>query len=160
MKISHLMFIPLLGLLLCSCLSTKSTLKNIDDTAPEPVLIADDFFEILTYSTNKKYGTHPDYPINVFYKSTQRDSLNVVQFINGLTGPNGETLTYKKKESCCPFPTKRSPIGAGFLEVYDLWWNEKMKPITLYFNYYEKGLLAIPVGFSSRAKANRPENKD
>lgn len=158
MKLHTFIGICLLGLTLGSCVSTKNTLKNIDDNAPEPVLIANDFFEILTYSTDKKYGTHPDYPINVFYKSTQLDSLNVVRFIKGITGPKGETLSYKKLESCCPFPTKRSALGAGYLEVYEVAWNSQMKPIVLYFNYYEKGHLAVPVGFESRAKASRPKD--
>jgi hypothetical protein len=65
-----------------------------------------------------------------------------------LAGPNGEKITYIKLESCCPFPTKRSEMGAGLLDVYELKWEGLLKPIRLYLNIYEKGVLQVPVGLS------------
>ncbi|MNR68689.1 hypothetical protein D3C85_1933930 [compost metagenome] len=51
-------------------------------------------------------------------------------------------------ENCCPFPTKTSDMGAGFLNVYQLSWEGLKKPITLYVNIYERGQLMIPLGLS------------
>jgi len=133
-----------------SCISTKNTIKNIDNNAPLPVLLANNSFELKEMSTNKKYGYDPDYPINVYYLSAENDTLNAIRFLKALTGPNGETIRYEKQASCCPFPTKQSKIGAGFLEVYDVSWDNKT-PKTLYFNVYEKGYLYIPHGLSSKA---------
>ncbi|SHG58852.1 hypothetical protein SAMN05443549_10537 [Flavobacterium fluvii] len=140
-------FIALL-LIATSCVSTKSTLKNVDDNAPTPQL-KNNIFVITEYSKDKKYGYNKDYPINIFYgNTTKNEIINQQRFLNALAGPNGEKITYTKLESCCPFPTKRSDMGAGLLEVYELKWEGQKTPVTLYLNIYEKGLLKVPVGLS------------
>ena len=131
-----------------SCVSSKSTLKNVDDNAPDLVLKKDNTFAITLFSNDKKYGYNPDYPINIFYQNTRNETLNETRFLNALAGPNGEKITYKRLETCCPFPTKRSDMGAGFLNVYELRWPGQKKPVTLYLNVYEKGILMVPMGLS------------
>lgn len=140
-------FIALL-LIACSCVSTQSTLKNIDDNAPTPVLLNNNTFEIKEFSKDKRYGYEKDYPINIFFGGTSNETNNEYRFLNALAGPNGEKVNYKKLESCCPFPSKRSEMGAGLLSVYELRWKGQRNPITLYLNIYEKGVLMIPVGFT------------
>src|SRR6478672_11134750 len=105
-----------------ACTSTKSAIKNIDNNAPDLVLTQDNTFVITEYSKDKKYGYDPKYPINLFFRNTQNDSINQQRFLNTLAGPEGQALTYKKLESCCPFPTKRTEMGAGLLDVYELYW--------------------------------------
>lgn len=131
-----------------SCVSTKSTLKNVDDNAPIPIVSANNTFVLSEYSKDKKYGYDADYPINVFYKNTKDENLNAERFLNALAGPKGEKITYSKVESCCPFPTKRTEIGAGFLDVYELKWEGQTEPAKLYLNIYEKGYLLVPIGLS------------
>ncbi|CAM3444419.1 2-dehydro-3-deoxyphosphooctonate aldolase [Flavobacterium longum] len=140
----------LLAFTILSCVSTKSTLKNVDDNAPTPQLTKQNTFVLTEYSQDKKYGYNKDYPVNVFYKDTKGEDLNAKRFLDALAGPNGEKVFYKKMESCCPFPTKRDPIGAGFLDVYQITWVGLKRPITLYLNIYEKGKLMVPVGFSAK----------
>lgn len=140
-------FIALL-IVTASCMSTKSTLKNVDDNAPVPTLTKDNTFAITQYSKDKKYGYDKDYPINIFYRNTLQDTINQQRYLNALAGPNGEKITYTKLESCCPFPTKKSDLGAGFLDVYQLTWTGQRNPIILYLNIYEKGVLMVPVGLS------------
>lgn len=130
-----------------SCVSTKSTLKNVDDNAPTPTL-KNNTFVITEYSKDKKYGYDKDYPINIFYKNTKNETINQQRFLNALAGPKGEKITYTKLESCCPFPTKRSDMGAGLLDVYELKWEGQKSPVILYMNIYEKGLLMVPVGLT------------
>ena len=130
-----------------SCVSTKSTIKNIDDNAPTPKL-KDGAFILTEFATDKKYGYDPDYPINVFFQNTKDDKINQQRFLNALAGPNGEKLVFNKVETCCPFPTKRSEMGAGLLDVYQITWDGNKKPVRLYFNIYEKGALLVPVGFT------------
>ena len=149
MRYSILMVI---AFLLSSCVSTKSTLKNVDDNAPVPKLNADNSFVITSYSQDKKYGYDPDYPINVFFKDLKDETINQKRFLNALAGPKGEKITYAKTETCCPFPTKRNQIGAGFLDVYDITWDGQTAPLKLYFNIYEKGALMVPVGLSLKKK--------
>ena len=129
-----------------SCISTKSTLKNVDDNAPDLILKKDNTFSITQFAKDKKYGYDPDYPINIFYQNTNNEALNETRFLNALAGPNGEKITYSRLETCCPFPTKRSNMGAGFLNVYELKWDGQKKPVKLYLNIYEKGILMVPVG--------------
>lgn len=142
-----MLFITLI-LFFTSCISTKSTIKNINDSAPLPQLNRNNTFVITEYSKDKKYGYDKDYPINVFYYSTKNETINHERFLNALAGPKGEKISFKKLESCCPFPTKRSEMGAGFLDVYEVKWEGLKKPILLYMNIYEKGDLKVPVGFS------------
>lgn len=131
-----------------SCVSTKSTLKNVDDSAPIPALLNESTFVITEYSKDKKYGYEPDYPVNVFFRDANDENLNAKRFLNALAGPNGEKITYTKIESCCPFPTKRVAIGAGFLDIYELTWKGQSKPLKIYLNIYERGYLLVPVGLS------------
>lgn len=135
-----------------SCMSTKSTLKNIDDNAPIPKLSKDNTFIITEYSKNKKYGYNKDYPINIFYYNTNNEQLNEERFLNALAGPKGEKISYTKVETCCPFPTKRSAMGAGFLNIYEIRWEGQKKPLVLYVNIYEKGVLMCPMGLSIKQK--------
>lgn len=142
-----LLFIALL-ILTASCVSTKSTLKNVDNNAPALTLTKENTFVITAYSKDKKYGYDQDYPINIFYRNTANETINQERFLNALAGPKGEKITYTKLESCCPFPTKRTDLGAGFLDVYELKWDGQKKPLKLYLNIYEKGILMVPVGLS------------
>jgi hypothetical protein len=137
-----------LTLFFTSCISTKLTIQNIDDNAPLPQLSRDNTFVITEYSKDIKYGYNKDYPINVFYYSTKNETVNQERFLSALAGPKGEKITFTKLESCCPFPTKRSEMGAGFLDIYEIQWDGLKKPVTLYMNIYEKGALKVPVGFS------------
>ena len=142
-----ILFIALL-LLSVSCASTKSTLKNIDDNAPNLVLTKENTFVITEYSKDKKYGYDADYPINLFFRNTINETINQQRFLNALAGPKGEKITFTKLESCCPFPTKRTDLGAGLLDVYELKWDGQKKPVKLYLNIYEKGILMVPVGLT------------
>jgi len=131
-----------------SCVSTRNTIRNIDDTAPDLVLTKANTFVITDYSKDPKYGYNKDYPINIFYKNVNNDSINQPRFLNALAGPNGEKITYTKLENCCPFPTKKNEMGVGMLDVYELSWKGQTKPVRLYLNIYEKGYVKVPLGLS------------
>jgi hypothetical protein len=131
---------------LTSCVSTKLTIKNIDDKAPIPQLKGNAF--VLTeFSKDSKYGYDPDYPINVFYKSSRDENINAERFLNALSGPNGEKIFYKKVDTCCPFPSKKTDMGAGFIDIYEITWIGQKKPVRLYIDIFERGALLVPVGF-------------
>lgn len=144
-------FLSIVALVAVSCVSTKSTLKNVDDNAPIPKL-ENNAFVITEVSTDKKYGYDPDYPINVFFQNVKDEKINQQRFLNALAGPNGERLIFNKVETCCPFPTKRNSMGAGFLDVYQITWEGNPTPIRLHFNIYEKGTLMVPVGLTLKKK--------
>jgi hypothetical protein len=77
-----------------SCISTKSTLQNVDDNAPIPKY-QEQYFCDHGISKNSKYGYDKDYPINVFYRNTRDESINQGRFLNALAGPKGEEITFK-----------------------------------------------------------------
>lgn len=135
-----------------SCTSTQSTLKNVDNNAPDLQLAENNTFTITEFSKNKKYGYDKDYPINIYFESTRNETINQQRFLNALAGPKGEKITYTKLESCCPFPTKRSEMGVGLLDAYELKWEGQKSPVILYLNIYEKGVLMVPFGL--RLKKN------
>ncbi|CAM2938190.1 hypothetical protein SAMN05444143_11277 [Flavobacterium succinicans] len=134
-------------LLFTSCLSTKSTLENVDNNAPALKLSKNNTFIITAFSKDKKYGYDKNFPINIYYHGTKNDTINQKRYLDALAGPKGEAIMYKKLESCCPFPSKNSEMGAGFLDVYEIKWEGQKKPILLYMNIYEKGHLLVPMGF-------------
>ena len=146
--------IPFITLLICftSCTSTKSTIQNIDNDAPNLQLAENNTFLISEFSTDRKYGYDKDYPINIFFGSTRNETINQQRFLNALAGPKGEKIRYTKLESCCPFPTKRSEMGVGLLDVYELKWEGQKSPVILYLNIYEKGVLMVPFGLSLKKK--------
>jgi len=134
-------------LLFSSCGSIQSTIKNIDNNAVKPV-IKENHFVITAYSNDKKYGYDKDYPINLGFENEKKSENNVGFYFNALTGNKGEKFTYKKIESCCPFPTKRNTMGAGSLDVYEITFEGNPKKIQLYINVFEKGKVLCPVGFT------------
>jgi hypothetical protein len=141
-----LLLIALIFTSLISCVSTKSTIKNIDDTAVKPV-IKNDQFVITEYSNDRKYGYDKDYPINIGFGKEKESSSNIYYFFNALLGEKSEKFTYTKLESCCPFPTKKTNVGAGTLDIYEIVFEPSGKKIQLYLNIYEKGKIMCPKGF-------------
>ena len=142
------------ALLLTSCVSTKSTIKNVDSTAIRP-LIKDKAYLITEYASDEKYGYDQDYPINIGFINEKQEDINIQYFFNGLEGPNGEKINYKKVETCCPFPTKNSLMGAGTIGVYEITFEESQKKITLYFNTFEKGKIVCPKGFKIKTTTSK-----
>ncbi|WP_288981713.1 2-dehydro-3-deoxyphosphooctonate aldolase [uncultured Flavobacterium sp.] len=142
------------ALLLTSCVSTKSTIKNVDSTAIRP-LIKDKAYLITEYASDEKYGYDQDYPINIGFINEKQEDINIQYFFNGLEGPNGEKINYKKVETCCPFPTKNSLMGAGTIGVYEITFEESQKKITLYFNTFEKGKIMCPKGFKIKTTTSK-----
>mgnify|MGYP003427148141 len=72
-------------ILFTSCVSTKNTIQNIDDTAQLPKIVEGQF--ILTENaTDLKYGYSEFYPINIgFSKFENSNNLNINRFFNAIT---------------------------------------------------------------------------
>ena len=142
-KYSLLLFIIVLN----SCGSVKSTLKNVDNTASRPN-IKDNHYVITEYAKDFKYGYNKDYPINLGFENEKFGAKSIDFFFNALNGEKGEKIIYVKKESCCPFPTTRSVMGGGILDIYEVTLEGTTKKMLLYFNVFDKGLILCPKGFS------------
>ena len=130
-----------------ACGSIKSTIQNIDNTAIKPT-IKNDQFVLTEYATDSRYGYDKDYPINLGFESEKYSPKNIALFFNALTGPKGEKISYDKVDTCCPFPTKKSVMGAGTLDIYNVMLEGSDKRIVLYINIYERSKVVCPKGFS------------
>lgn len=133
--------------LLVSCVSTNSTLKDVDNTALRP-MVKDKAYVITEYATDSKYAYDQDYPINIGNIRENQEDINIAYYFNGIEGPNGEKISFKKVDTCCPFPTKNNTMGAGTIGIYEVTFEGSNKKTTLYFNIYEKGKILCPKGFS------------
>jgi len=131
---------------LSSCVSTKSTIQNIDNTAIKPS-VRNNQFILTEYANDSKYGYNQDYPINLGFENEKFSPKNIPYFFSALTGPKGEKIQYEKVDSCCPFPTKKSVMGAGTLDIYQVTFEDSDKKLLLYINIYEKGKVLCPKGF-------------
>ena len=135
-------------ILLTSCVSTKNTIQNIDDTAALPQIV-DGQFILTETATDLKYGYSEFYPVNLgFSKFENSNNLNVNRFFNAITGPNGEKVTYKLLETCCPFQSKNNKMGAGTLDLYEIYFDGNSSNKKIYINTFEKGKVICPKGLS------------
>ena len=145
MKTFQLLLLVLFTAFFTSCGSVKSTLQNVDNNAIKPP-VRNNQFIINEYASDGKYGYDKDYPINLGFENEKNSPKNIVYFFNALVGPKGEKITYTKIDNCCPFPSKRSVMGAGTLEVYVITMEGSDTKFNLYVNIYEKGKVLCPKG--------------
>ena len=131
---------------LASCISTKSTLKNVDSTAKRPSFSNNMYF-ITEYAADSKYGFDEDYPVNIGPLRENQETINIQNYFNGLEGPNGQKSNFQKIDTCCPFPSKNTTMGAGTIGIYEVTFEGDSKKMIMYFNTFEKGKIVCPKGF-------------
>ncbi len=144
------LLIGLMALSMVSCVSTRNTIMNINDKATMPKLSKEKTFIINETSSDKKYGYHQDYPVNLGFLPITTAEINVKRYFGALSGPNGENVSYRKVDSCCPFPSPKNEMGAGILDIYEVTWEGLKEPKRIYINLYEKGVVMAPKGFGIR----------
>lgn len=71
------------------------------------------------------------------------------RYLEALRGPHGETLSYERVGSCCPFETPRGFKGIGLLDAYQVTFNGAREPVVLYLNMYDSGELYVPRGLTA-----------
>lgn len=98
-----------------------------------------------TNSVDETYGYSEKNAIKV--GGFEQGPKNERDYLNSLTGPNGEPVFFKRKGSCCDFKTSNSPLGIGLLDMYNVWYAGKNDTVLLYINMYDKGKLKAPKGF-------------
>lgn len=113
-------------------------------------------------SSNPIFGKSEASPVMLGMYEIDKAASNVEKYLKALTGPQGETITYKRLKPCCPFKTKNFILDYpflptafngkyGMLEKYSISYddNQGTKTTILYINLYDetKELLA-PQGFN------------
>lgn len=125
-------------LALCSCSSSKKV-----QTKENNIL---ESFVITEVSHNKCYGLTPKNPVEVG-GSFESGAYNERRYLNLLTGPNGEMISYYRAGSCCPIKSENGFNGMAMLDNYRVTWENSKDTISIYINLYDKGELKAPVGF-------------
>ena len=123
--------ILIMSILFISCASTNTTSENGNNI-----------------TTDDTYGYTEKNPIKV--GGGENGPLNERKYLNSLTGPNGEKVSYERGGSCCAFSTRNSPFGGGLLDIYSVTYEGKRDTVTLYLNMYDKAKLKAPVGFKMK----------
>lgn len=111
------------ALLLFSCASTPATQEN----------------------TDASYGYTEKNPVKV--GGVESGPANERNYLNSLSGPNGEAVWFERTGSCCPFSTKNGFMGGGMLDRYAVTYEGKKDTVFLYINMYDSAKLKAPVGF-------------
>jgi hypothetical protein len=123
-------------------------------------VLNDTTLQLSGVSSDATFGTAEEKPVMLGLQDIREAAKGIEKYLNALTGPNGESIIYKRLKPCCPFKTKnlilQYPIHEfdgkyGMLEKYSVSYtsNNQTQSVILYINLYDeaKELLA-PYGFS------------
>jgi hypothetical protein len=155
MKIHSIVLFAAFAILMSACTATKSSTASSGEkkpTEPPNKLKDSRTFELKKKSTDKTYGYEEGNPILVGGAKNSQGPTNERRFLNALSGPNGEDISYERKGSCCHFSTENGMMGMGLLDVYEIKWKGQDEPVTLYLNMYDGGELLVPVGFTIKGQ--------
>lgn len=139
-------------LLTISCTATKQVSKNYQQT-----LLDKDTFLLEEISTDKQYGLTPEFPVEVGGALNSQGPSNERRYLNALTGPNGEKISYYRAGSCCPVKSDNSLIGHGLvpLDDYRVTWEGSTDTVSIYINMYDSSKLKAPYGFGKKDNLKR-----
>ncbi|NQX85082.1 MAG: 2-dehydro-3-deoxyphosphooctonate aldolase [Flavobacteriaceae bacterium] len=138
------LIITFILLSLFSCSTTKNVSKNVKQT-----LLDDNTFVITEISSVSSYGLSPKNPIEV--GSEDSGPKNERRYLNALSGPNGEAISYYRSGSCCPIKSDKAVFGNKvMLDNYRVTWEGSKDTISIYINMYDSGKLMAPKGFGIR----------
>ena len=131
-----------LMLLTLSCSSSKSVSKNYTQTLRD-----NNTFIITEIATDRTYGLSEKNPVEVGGVSASTGPLNERRFLNALTGPNGEKISYFRSGSCCPVKSKNGMSGSAMLDNYLVSYEGSKDTVSIYINMYDSSPLKAPYGF-------------
>ncbi|WP_219550953.1 2-dehydro-3-deoxyphosphooctonate aldolase [Gramella sp. MT6] len=122
-----------------------SSSKKISETANQ--VNDDNAFVITEVATDETYGLSPKNPVEVGGVRESRGPLNEMKYLDLLTGPNGEKISYYRAGSCCPVKSENGFMGKAMLDNYRVTWKNSKDTVSIYINMYDRGELKAPVGF-------------
>lgn len=101
-----------------------------------------------------EYGYGRRNPIHVGGGS-ESGAANQRAYLDGLRGPAGQPVTYRRLGSCCSFRSRHAPQG-GALDAYEVTFEGIERPVLLYLDLYTppEGALPAPAGFTLAANAS------
>jgi len=137
-----------------SASSAQTESSNPSFSKPQAELMDANTFKLTGVSEDASYGYNEKNPIKVG-GSIQGGAANERRYLNALLGPNGETIQYVRRGSCCMFKTDNGMNGYGLLDAYEVKYQGLDKPIVLYVDMYDYGYLKAPKGFTFKGLAEK-----
>lgn len=137
---------------LLSCSSSKkttTTLSNKDNPtlkSSSATMLDENTFQLVGISDDPTYGYDEKNAIKVGGGAS--GPTNERRYLNALLGPNGESISYKRLGSCCGVPSENGFMGVAVLDLYEIKYDGLDKPVNLYLNMYDPGILKAPKGFT------------
>ena len=108
-------------------------------------------FVVTDVSTDETYGYTPENAVEVGGAKNSEGPINERRYLNALTGPNGEEISYYRAGSCCPTPSENAMFGDNaLLDRYRVVWEGSKDTVSIYINMYDSSPLKAPKGFGLR----------
>jgi len=105
-------------------------------------------FVINEVSTDDTYGYSPKNAVEVGGVKDSEGPINEQRYLNALTGPNGEEVSYYRAGSCCSVPSENAILGGrAMLDNYRVTWEGAKDTVSIYINMYDSSPLKAPKGF-------------
>lgn len=141
MRLKSVILLFTLFVLLANCTSTRK--------AGGPELLKENIFLLTEISTDSTYGYSSNNAVKVGGVDQSIGPLNEQRYLNALTGPEGETVWYKRRGSCCPIESESglTLTGMAMLDEYAVTWEGNPDTLKLYINMYDYGEMKAPAGF-------------
>lgn len=134
-------------LILISCGSKKQASQSKSSKNQAQILVDRNTFLVTEISTDKTYGLSSKNPVEVGGAANSEGPLNERRYLNALTGPNGEKISYHRAGSCCAVKSENGFMGYAMLDNYRVTWENSKDTISIYINMYDSGKLKAPLGF-------------
>ncbi len=127
-------------LILTSCATKKPTL-----------LIDNDTYLLTEYAKSFGYGYSEDSPIEVGGIDKGEGPANQARYLNALTGPNGELVSYSREGSCCYTNSYPMPY---MLDIYRVTWEGSKDTFSIYMDMYHYDGVRIIKRFKAKGADN------
>jgi hypothetical protein len=111
-------------------------------------LLDDNTFLLEGITSDSTYGLTPGNAVKV--GGVDSGPKNERRYLNGLLGPDGQKVSYRRISSCCPVESKNGMMGLAMLDKYEVKYDGQEKPVIIFINMYDPGILWAPVGFTFR----------
>lgn len=101
------------------------------------ILVLASGISVSAQQNDADYGLTADNPILVGGKDLKKGPEAERNYLDNLSGPNGEEISYKRIGSCCEFETPNGILGGGMLDKYEVTYPGLSEPFILYINMYD-----------------------
>jgi hypothetical protein len=116
---------------------------------PEPAVETAEPATLAAAADEARYAYSEANPVLVGGDDPDGGPARERRYLDRLRGPDGQSVTYVRLGSCCPFETPNAKLY-GLLDMYEVTYSGLAEPVVLYLNMYDPGEARAPDGFTLR----------